>query len=117
MDGRPFNPSVKGREQVAEEIRLRLEGYRDNEGRQIPGIYFFSTCVHLIRTLPSITHDKYNPEKYDTNCEDHAVDAIGYGLLSRPYRPAQSKNLIRMNWTDGTITKLLAYGEYNNDYL
>ena len=70
---------------------MRLEGYRDNEGRQIPGIYFFSTCVHLIRTLPSITHDKYNPEKYDTNCEDHAVDAIGYGLLSRPYRPAQSK--------------------------
>lgn len=89
--GRPFNPSSKGREQVAEEIRLRLEGYRDNEGRQIPGIFFFSTCVHLIRTLPSITHDKYNPEKYDTNCEDHAVDAIGYGLLSRPYRPAQSK--------------------------
>lgn len=88
---RPFNPSIKGREQVAEEIRLRLEGYRDNEGKQIPGIYFFSTCVHLIRTLPSVTHDKYNPEKYDTNCEDHAVDAIGYGCMSRPYKPARPK--------------------------
>lgn len=86
-----FSPSVKGREQVAEEIRLRLEGYMDNEGKQIPGIYFFSTCVHLIRTLPSITHDKYNPEKYDTNCEDHAIDAIGYGCMSRPYRPTPPK--------------------------
>lgn len=82
-----FNPSVKGREQVGEEIRLRLEGYTDKEGNQVPALYIFNTCYHLIRTLPDITHDKNMPEKYDTNGEDHAIDALGYGCMSRPYTP------------------------------
>lgn len=86
-----FGPSVKGREQVGEEIRLRLEGYRDNDGNQVPGLFIFQNCFHLIRTLPEITHDKNMPEKYDTNGEDHAIDAIGYGCMSRPYRPTPPK--------------------------
>ena len=87
----PFNPSVKSREQVGEEIRLRLEGYTDKDGKQIPALYIFSTCYHLIRTLPDITHDKNMPEKYDTNGEDHAVDALGYGCMSRPYKPERPR--------------------------
>lgn len=83
---RTFNPSVKGREQVGEEIRLRLQGWEDKDGRH-PGIKIFSNCFHLIRTLPEITHDKNQPEKYDTNGEDHAVDAIGYACMSRPWKP------------------------------
>ena len=88
---RPFGQSVKSREQVGEEIRLRLEGFTDNEGKQKAGIYIFSNCFHLIRTLPTITHDKNQPEKYDTNGEDHAIDAIGYGCMSRPYKPDEPK--------------------------
>lgn len=72
---RMFNPSVKGREQVGEEIRLRLQGYEDANGKRYPGIKIFSTCFHLIRTLPEITHDKNQPEKYDTNGEDHCLIA------------------------------------------
>ena len=86
-----FQPSVKGREQVGEEIRLRLEGYTDKNGNQVPALYVFNTCFHLIRTLPEITHDKNVPEKYDTNGEDHAVDAIGYGCMSRPYKPERPR--------------------------
>lgn len=86
-----FNPSYKGREQGAEEIRLRLEGYTDNEGVQHPGLYIFDTCFHTIRTLPELTHDKNQPEKYDTNGEDHIADALAYGCLSRPYAPAPPK--------------------------
>lgn len=70
-----FNPSVKGREQVGEEIRLRLQGWEDKEGKRHPGIKIFNTCFHLIRTLPEITHDKNQPEKYDTNGEDHCLIA------------------------------------------
>lgn len=88
---RMFNPSIKGREQVGEEIRLRLEGYEDNNGKQHPGLLIFDTCFHLIRTLPDITHDKNQPEKYDTNGEDHGIDALGYGCMSRPYRPERPK--------------------------
>ena len=87
----PFNQSIKSREQVGEEIRLRLEGYKNSDGEQIPALYVFSNCYHLIRTLPELTHDKTRPEKYDTNGEDHAVDAIGYGCMSRPYAPEQPK--------------------------
>jgi hypothetical protein len=74
---------------MGEEIRLRLEGYKDKEGKQKAGIYIFNTCYHLIRTLPEITHDKNQPEKYDTNGEDHAIDAIGYLCLARPYKPTR----------------------------
>lgn len=90
-DCKMFQPSVKGREQVGEEIRLRLEGYTDKNGNQVPALYVFNTCFHLIRTLPEITHDKNVPEKYDTNGEDHAVDAIGYGCMSRPYKPERPR--------------------------
>ena len=86
-----FNQSVKGREQVGEEIRLRLQGWEDKEGKRYPGIKVFNTCFHLIRTLPEITHDKNQPEKYDTNGEDHAIDAIGYGCMSRPWKPTAPK--------------------------
>lgn len=72
---RMFNPSTKGREQVGEEIRLRLQGWEDAKGVRHPGIKIFNTCFHLIRTLPEITHDKNQPEKYDTNGEDHCLVA------------------------------------------
>lgn len=72
---RPFNPSQKDREQGGEEIKLRLEGYTDLEGKQHPGVFVFNNCFHLIRTLPELTHDKNQPEKYDTNGEDHCFVA------------------------------------------
>lgn len=87
-----FNPSVKGREQAGEEIRLRLQGWEDKEGKRHPGIKIFNTCFHLIRTLPEITHDKNQPEKYDTNGEDHCIDDVGYACMSRPWKPAAQKN-------------------------
>lgn len=86
-----FNQSVKGREQMAEEMRLRLTGTLDNEGKQVPGIRFFSNCVHAIRTIPELVHDDRNPEKYDTDGEDHGADAIMYGLMSRPYAASRPK--------------------------
>jgi hypothetical protein len=44
------------------------------------------SCVHLIRTLPMLVHDRKNPEDLDTRGEDHAVDALRYLLMSRPHR-------------------------------
>lgn len=96
---RLFNPSAKGREQGGEEIRLRLEGYTDTKGVRHPGIKIFDTCFHLIRTLPEITHDKNQPEKYDTNGEDHGTDAVAYACLSRPWKPErQQKQSRRDGW-------------------
>ena len=82
-----FGKSSKGRAEAGNAIKERLKGYADKQGKQVPGLRVFSTCVHLIRTLPQLAHDKNNPELYDTKGEDHAADALGYGCLSRPWTP------------------------------
>ena len=40
-------------------------------------LYVFSTCTHLIRTLPALQHDPDRPEDVDTDGEDHACFAAG----------------------------------------
>ena len=61
-------------------LRNRLRGSSDG-----PMLYMFKTCYDLIRTLPSIQHDPNKPEDLDTTGEEHALDAIRYGCMSRPW--------------------------------
>lgn len=82
-----FGPSSKGRMEGGEQIRQRLVGYKGKDGKTKPAIYFFKNCIHAIRTIPMIGHDKHDPEKYDTDAEDHCIDDISYACLSRPYTP------------------------------
>jgi phage terminase large subunit len=49
-----------------------------------PMLQIFNTCQNLIRTLPELIHDTRNVEDVDGNCEDHAPEALRYGLMSRP---------------------------------
>lgn len=65
-----------------QQVRDRLIGY---DGK--PLLYIFSTCQHLIRTLPALQHDEKKPEDLDTEGDDHAADALRYGCMSRPYTP------------------------------
>ena len=50
-----------------------------------PGLFIFSTCVNLIRTLPLLQHSKINVEDAGDG-EDHAPEALRYGLMSRPVK-------------------------------
>ena len=59
----------------------------DGEGR--PGVYFFNTCRHAIRTLPSLQFSATNPEDLDTSQEDHFADSFRYFCMSRPVTPPQ----------------------------
>jgi len=72
--------SQKGAMGGWDQVRSRLQG---EEGR--PMVYIFSTCTHLIRTLPALQHDPDRPEDVDTDGEDHAPDAFRYGCMARPY--------------------------------
>src|SRR3990172_4204908 len=47
-----------------------------------PGLRVCYTCPNLIRMLPALVHDKANMEDVDTDGEDHAYDALGYGLTN-----------------------------------
>ena len=58
------------------------EYLRDPSGK--PHMFIFEECEHLIRTLPSLVHDKYKVEDVDSDGEDHAADSIRYGVMSRP---------------------------------
>lgn len=49
-----------------------------------PGLVIFSNCKNLIRTLPILTASNVNPEDVSDACEDHAPEALRYGLMSRP---------------------------------
>lgn len=52
-----------------------------------PKLRISSVCTNLIRTLPMLPVDKTNSEDIDTDAEDHAYDALRYGLASRPKNP------------------------------
>lgn len=82
-----FGKSSKGRVEGANALRQRLIGVDDGAGKVKPKIFFFSTCIHSIRTIPMLAHDKHNPETYDTNGEDHITDTAVYACLSRPLPP------------------------------
>lgn len=49
-----------------------------------PSVFIFDNCLNLIRTLPSLVYDPRKPEDVDTEGEDHAYDALRYGLMSHP---------------------------------
>lgn len=51
----------------------------------------FSTCENLIRTLPQLIHDTHSVEDVNSDGEDHAPDALRYGLkfLSKKSRTLQ----------------------------
>jgi hypothetical protein len=71
-------------------LRDRLCGLDGDPDKQnsvgTPMWYVFDTCVHIIRTLPALQHDLNDPEDCNTDGEDHAPDALRYGLMSRPWR-------------------------------
>lgn len=87
-----------------DQVRQRLIG---EDGK--PMLYFFSTCVDSIRTIPALQHDDARPEDVNTEMEDHAADETRYACLSRPYvrnlppeqRPATApptfNDLVRLN--------------------
>jgi len=56
-----------------------------------PGVYFFDTCPHIIRTLPVAPRDERKRSDVDTDCEDHALDTLRYRLSGHIARPRTAK--------------------------
>lgn len=86
-----------------DQLRARLKG----DGER-PGVFFFSTCVDTIRTLPALQHDPNRPEDVDTDSEDHAADDVRYACLSRPWiprpeRPQRPSHLVYEAQADGSV--------------
>lgn len=58
-----------------------------------PGLVIFSNCKNLIRTLPALTASPTNPEDVADHLEDHAPEALRYGVMSRP-QPKRLGNIL-----------------------
>lgn len=67
------------------QVRSRLLGDEAGDWAGKPMLYFFSTCVNTIRTLPVQQHDAINAEDIDTDGEDHCADVVRYVCQARPY--------------------------------
>ena len=68
-----------------------------------PELRIFETCGNLIRTLPTLTFDEHDTEDVSDHCEDHAPEALRYGLMSRP-RPAPAEKRKRVYRYDPLAT-------------
>ena len=86
---RPSDRSPKSRVNGKLELHKRLSFDVKTEE---PKLKIFNNCRNLLRTFPLLPTDKNNPEDVDTRVEDHAYDALRYGVMSRPLHPNSHAN-------------------------
>ena len=72
-----------------------------------------SRCPHAVKTIPTLVFDPHNPEDLDTRGEDHAADAIRYGLMSRVY-PSERREEHNEGYKEKLIKRIWA--ERDDDY-
>ena len=85
-----------------DQVRSRMVGEEaDKQGQTIPMLYAFSSCVNLIRTIPSMQHDPDRPEDCDTTGEDHACFAAGT-LVDTAIGPQPIEKLVGTEGVVGT---------------
>jgi hypothetical protein len=76
-----------------------------------PKIHIFSTCVNMIRTLPSLQHDEKHPEDLDSTGEDHAADELRYLLRTlRELKAPKAESMIEKR------LRMMREVESQNDY-
>lgn len=95
------NDRVNGWARVREYL-----SYEESESGQLlraPKWQVFETCRNLVRTLPSLIHDEHDPEDCDTDGEDHAPDALRYGLMTRPKLSIVPLDVLPSEYRDAQI--------------
>jgi hypothetical protein len=75
-----WTPADRNRIQGKMEIHRRLA---DDPYTEEPRLRFFSSCQNIIKQIAGIPLSKTNSEDVDTKAEDHAYDALRYGLMTR----------------------------------
>ena len=64
-----------------ERVRRMLKAAHSHPVEE-PALYFFDTCRHSIRTLPTLARDTKKPDDVDTDAEDHAYDMVRYRCMT-----------------------------------
>jgi phage terminase large subunit len=76
------NNRVMGWYDLQEWLRVR-----ETEGQKLPGLQIFDCCSNLIRTLPALQRDLYDPNDCALTPHEltHAPDALRYFAAGRPF--------------------------------
>lgn len=95
-------------------LRDYLKPYHKN-GTLTADLQVFDTCPELIRTLPSLIYDEHKVEDLDTDGEDHAADALRYGIMSRP-QPSHTQEQVAQRFFERkmkakSITQRISYNK------
>lgn len=91
------NDRQNGWQRVREMLRLR------DDDR--PTIIFHPDCRYTIRTMAQAISAKNEPEDVDTTIDDHAIDTVRYGAMSRP-APTRRKSQHRSGTFNAAIADL-----------
>lgn len=81
---RADNNRLTGWDKVRQHLNGQLGDDR-SEGPHPPLLYILDSCPDSIRIMESVPADPDKPDDIDTDAEDHAVDDIRYGVMSRPW--------------------------------
>lgn len=102
-EGVPWYPADNDRMAGLMQVHMRLKEKK---------LKIFSSCTHLIRTLPALTYDKRRVEDVDTSEEDHAYDSLRYFLMSRPIKPqhAEPRQIDRYHAVDDSSEEVSPWG-------
>ena len=85
------NSRIVGWQRVREYLRDAPDG--------VPYLQVFSTCENLIKYMPLLQFDDHNREDA-ADGNDHAPEALRYGLMSRPSsakEPVEKKKILRFD--------------------
>lgn len=73
-------------------VREYLKVEKDAFGKESARLRIHPTCSELIRSVPCLVHSENNSEDVDTYGEDHAYDAIRYGLMQTSYQEPEEED-------------------------
>jgi len=60
--------------------KMKIDNLLEDRPDGLPGLIIAPNCTNLIAQLDTLVRDPMNPEDVDTTEEDHAYDALRYGL-------------------------------------
>ena len=106
---RANNNRIAGANLFREKMKIRKDGLGEH-----PTLQIFTTCENAIRTIPNLVHAANRPEDVDTEGEDHAYDAIRYGIMGTTLKPEEEKEFDVEIKTD-PFTGYVIKEEYTGD--
>ncbi|WP_057766702.1 phage terminase large subunit [Cytobacillus praedii] len=117
-NGVPVELASKDRLNGKDRVHAWLKVHEDSKGNRFSKLKVFSNCENLIRTLPSLPIDERRPEDINTDAEDHAYDALRYGVMSRPdprtFEPIESNAMSHIKTVDNNLPHALQDNDDNN---